>query len=79
MEKATDAIVNARFGLRALSEEECDQLTWLLTMPREAAGNFVTTTYVKPTTYCLFQRTIADNRDKNLKVPISWLCAERRR
>ena len=24
----------------ALSEEECDQLTWLLTMPREAAGDF---------------------------------------
>src|SRR6187200_358162 len=40
MVKATDAIVNARFGLRALSEEECDQLTWLLTMPREAAGDF---------------------------------------
>ena len=40
MEKATDAIVNAQFGLRALSEEECDQLTWLLTMPREAAGDF---------------------------------------
>src|SRR3954465_3810785 len=31
MQKATDAIVDARFGLRALSEEECDQLTWLLT------------------------------------------------
>jgi len=40
MVKATDAIVNARFGLRALSEEECDQLSWLLTMPREAAGDF---------------------------------------
>ncbi len=40
MEKATDAIINARFGLGALSEEECDQLTWLLTMPREAAGDF---------------------------------------
>src|SRR3954467_5414277 len=40
MQKATDAIVDARFGLRALSEEECDQLTWLLTMPREAAGDF---------------------------------------
>jgi len=40
MVKATDAIVNARFGLRALSEQECDQLTWLLTMPREAAGDF---------------------------------------
>jgi hypothetical protein len=40
MEKATQAIVNARFGLRALSEEECDQLTWLLTTPREVAGDF---------------------------------------
>jgi len=40
MQQATDAIVNAQFGLRALSEEECDQLTWLLTMPREAAGDF---------------------------------------
>jgi DNA-binding MarR family transcriptional regulator len=40
MEKATEAIINARFGLGALSEEECDQLTWLLTMPREAAGDF---------------------------------------
>jgi len=26
--------------MSALSEEECDQLTWLLTMPREAAGDF---------------------------------------
>jgi DNA-binding MarR family transcriptional regulator len=40
MEKATEAIINARFGLGALSDEECDQLTWLLTMPREAAGDF---------------------------------------
>ena len=40
MQQATDAIVDARFGLRALSEGECDQLTWLLTMPREAAGDF---------------------------------------
>jgi DNA-binding MarR family transcriptional regulator len=40
MERATEAIVNARFGLSALSAEECDQLTWLLTMPREAAGDF---------------------------------------
>ena len=40
MQQATDAIVNAQFGLRTLSEEECDQLTWLLTMPREAAGDF---------------------------------------
>jgi hypothetical protein len=28
------------FRAAALSEEECDQLTWLLTMPREAAGDF---------------------------------------
>ena len=40
MDRATQAIVDARFGLSALSEEECDQLTWLLTMPREAAGDF---------------------------------------
>ena len=32
MEKATAAIVGVRFGLSALSEEECDQLTWLLTI-----------------------------------------------
>ena len=40
MEKATVVIVDARFGLSSLSEEECDQLTWLLTQPREAAGDF---------------------------------------
>jgi len=40
MEKATEAIVGARFGLSALTDEECDQLTWLLTQPREAAGDF---------------------------------------
>jgi DNA-binding MarR family transcriptional regulator len=40
MEEATDAIVGARFGLSSLGEEECNQLTWLLTQPREAAGDF---------------------------------------
>ena len=39
----------------------------------------LTATHVKPATYCRFQRTIADNRDKNPKVPTSWLCTERRR
>ena len=40
MDRATQAIVDARFGLSALSEEECDQLTELLTPPRSAAGDF---------------------------------------
>jgi DNA-binding MarR family transcriptional regulator len=40
MQEATDAIVGARFGLGSLSEEECEQLTALLTSPRTAAGDF---------------------------------------
>ena len=40
MQQATDVIVEARFGLGALSEQECDQLTALLTGPRTAAGDF---------------------------------------
>src|SRR3954447_7044175 len=40
MQQATDAIVAARFGLGALSEAECEQLTTLLTGPRTAAGDF---------------------------------------
>ena len=40
MQEATDAIVGARFGLGSLSEEECEQLTTLLTGPRTAAGDF---------------------------------------
>jgi DNA-binding MarR family transcriptional regulator len=40
MQQATDAIVAARFGLGALSEAECEQLTALLTGPRTAAGDF---------------------------------------
>ena len=41
MEKATDAIVDARFGLSALSEEECDQLTWLLTHAARGRWRFL--------------------------------------
>jgi len=40
MQQATDTIVSARFGLGALSEEECERLTALLTSPRTAAGDF---------------------------------------
>jgi DNA-binding MarR family transcriptional regulator len=40
MQEATDAIVGAQFGLGSLSEEECEQLTTLLTSPRTAAGDF---------------------------------------
>jgi len=40
MQQATDLILGARFGLGALTEEECDQLTALLTAPRAAAGDF---------------------------------------
>ena len=40
MDKATEAIVGARFALGALSETECDRLTALLTRPRAAAGDF---------------------------------------
>jgi DNA-binding MarR family transcriptional regulator len=40
MQRATDAIVGARFALGSLSEAECEQLTTLLTTPRRAAGDF---------------------------------------
>ena len=40
MDQATEAIVGARFALGAMSEAECDQLTELLTSPRNAAGDF---------------------------------------
>ena len=40
LDQATEAIVNARFALGALSDSECDQLTSLLTQPRAAAGDF---------------------------------------
>jgi len=40
MQQATDTIVAARFGLGSLSDEECEQLTTLLTGPRTAAGDF---------------------------------------
>jgi DNA-binding MarR family transcriptional regulator len=40
MEQATALIVEARFALGALSEEQCDELTDLLTTPRTAAGDF---------------------------------------
>ena len=40
MDRATEAIVNARFALGAMSEDDCDRLTGLLTVPREAAGDF---------------------------------------
>lgn len=38
--QATEAIVNARFALSSLSDEQCDELTELLTGPRSAAGDF---------------------------------------
>jgi DNA-binding MarR family transcriptional regulator len=40
MDRATEAIVNARFALGAMSEDDCDKLTGLLTVPRAAAGDF---------------------------------------
>lgn len=40
MDRATAAILDARFALGSMSEEECDQLTALLTRPRAAAGDF---------------------------------------
>lgn len=40
LQQATELIVNARFGLSSLSDEQCDQLTELLTPPRSAAGDF---------------------------------------
>ena len=40
MDQATAAILDARFALGSMSEDECDQLTRLLTRPRAAAGDF---------------------------------------
>jgi DNA-binding MarR family transcriptional regulator len=40
MDQATVAIVNAQFALGAMSDEDCDRLTDLLTRPRRAAGDF---------------------------------------
>jgi len=40
MEQATEAIVQAQFGLSSLSEDDSEQLTRLLTAPRSAAGDF---------------------------------------
>jgi DNA-binding MarR family transcriptional regulator len=40
MQQATDAIVGARFALGSLTEEQCEELTTLLTTPRSAAGDF---------------------------------------
>jgi len=39
-EQATATITAARFGLSAMSEDDCDRLTALLTSPRAAAGDF---------------------------------------
>nr|WP_204920125.1 MarR family transcriptional regulator [Microlunatus panaciterrae] len=40
VQQATEAIVGARFALASMTEDECDQLTRLLTAPRSAAGDF---------------------------------------
>ncbi len=40
LDEATQAIVSARFALGAMDEQQCDQLTALLTGPRAAAGDF---------------------------------------
>ncbi|MCW2810207.1 MAG: putative MarR family transcriptional regulator [Friedmanniella sp.] len=40
LEQATQVLLQAQFGLSSLSEDSCDQLTSLLTAPREAAGDF---------------------------------------
>lgn len=39
-ERATETIVNARFALGSMSEDDCDRLTELLVGPRKAAGDF---------------------------------------
>jgi DNA-binding MarR family transcriptional regulator len=39
-EQATKLIVEARFGLASMEEDDCDRLTALLTGPRSAAGDF---------------------------------------
>lgn len=40
VERATQVVLEARFALGALDDEECEQLTTLLTGPRAAAGDF---------------------------------------
>lgn len=40
VERATAIITEARFALGALTEDDCDTLTALLTAPRQAAGDF---------------------------------------
>ena len=40
MDRATEAILDARFALGSMSEEDCDHLTELLRTPRAAAGDF---------------------------------------
>ena len=40
MDQATQAILEAKFALSSLTEDDCDQLTDLLTPPRAAAGDF---------------------------------------
>ena len=39
-ERASKIITDARFGLGALSDDECRELTAVLTRPRSAAGDF---------------------------------------
>ena len=40
LQQATEAIVSAQFALSSLTDEQCDELTGLLTPPRSAAGDF---------------------------------------
>src|SRR3954447_2758488 len=40
VERATAVVMEVRFGLGSLSDEQWDELTELLTPPREAAGDF---------------------------------------
>lgn len=40
MERATQVILETRFALGSLSEQDCDRLTELLVLPRKAAGDF---------------------------------------
>jgi DNA-binding MarR family transcriptional regulator len=40
MDEATQVILQARFALGSMTEDDCDRLTGLLTAPRAAAGDF---------------------------------------
>lgn len=40
LQQATEAMVSAQFALSSLTDEQCDELTGLLTPPRSAAGDF---------------------------------------